>query len=281
MKMSRRNLLQSGGALLGLWASARVLPGMAAMRAGKVPIGLQLYSVRKQCEKDLPGVLEAVAKMGYKGVEFAGYYGYKAADLRKLLDSNGLVCCGTHAQWRSLQPDQWKATVEFNETLGNKFLIVPWLPESARNSLDAIKKTAEQFNRLAEQVKPAGMLVGYHAHGGDFAQVAGDTAWNHFFRLTRPEVVMQLDVGNCLGGGGDPYKILAQFPGRALTIHLKEYGGKPAALIGEGKVRWEEIFRLCETVGGTQWYIVEQESYAFGPLESVRRCLENLKKMGK
>lgn len=281
MRITRRNVLHSGGALLGFWVSGRVLPGVAALRAEKIPIGLQLYSVRKECEKDLPGVLEAVAKMGYQGVEFAGYYGHQADQLRKLLDANGLVCCGTHAQWASLQPDQLKATVQFNQTLGNKFLIVPWLPESARNSLDAIKKTADQFNALAEEVKGAGMLVGYHAHGGDFAQVAGDSAWNHLFRLTRPEVVMQLDVGNCIGGGGDPYKVLAQFPGRSLTIHLKEHGGKQGAVIGEGEVRWDEIFHLCETVGGTQWYIVEQEAYDTGPLESVRRCIENLKKMGK
>ena len=104
MRFSRREVLGLGVGAAALWAtgagaSAAVRPKRrvkAAAAAAKIPIGLQLYSVRKDCEKDLPGVLEAVAKMGYVGVEFAGYYGRKADELRKLLDKNGLKCCGTH-----------------------------------------------------------------------------------------------------------------------------------------------------------------------------------------
>jgi sugar phosphate isomerase/epimerase len=92
---------------------------------------------------------------------------------------------------------------------------------------------------------------------------------------------MQLDTGNCLGGGGDPVAVLKRYPGRATTIHLKEHGGPRGAPVGEGDMPWKEIFELCESTGGTEWYIVEQESYATAPLEVVRRCLENLRKMGK
>jgi len=92
---------------------------------------------------------------------------------------------------------------------------------------------------------------------------------------------MQLDTGNCLGGGGDPVATLKKFPGRSLTIHLKEHGGPAGAPVGDGKVPWKEIFELCETTGGTQWYIVEQESFQTSSMESVQKCLENLRKMGK
>ncbi|MGA2257061.1 MAG: sugar phosphate isomerase/epimerase, partial [Thermoguttaceae bacterium] len=171
---------------------------------------------------------------------------------------------------------------EFHKTLGNKFLIVPWLDHQKYfGTAQLIKDTAKLFTELAEKVKPEGMRVGYHAHEGDFQKIDGETCWDIFFSSTGPDVVMQLDVGNCLDGGGDPYAILKRFPGRTLTIHIKEHGGKQGAPLGEGTVRWDELFKLCETVGGTQWYIVEQETYAGAPLDSVEQCLKNLRKMGK
>ena len=188
--------------------------GRAAVTvATKIPIGLQLYSVRKQCEKDLPGVLAAVSKMGYQGVEFAGYYGRNAQELRKMLDANGLKCCGTHAGWDTLHGDELKKTVEFNKTLGNPFLICPWLPPQEVKSVNAIKATAKFFTDLAQKVKADGLRVGYHAHPGDFKKLDGETEWDIFFTNAGPNVVMQLDVGNCLEGGGDPYAILKKFPG--------------------------------------------------------------------
>ncbi|MHC4180411.1 MAG: sugar phosphate isomerase/epimerase family protein, partial [Planctomycetota bacterium] len=93
--------------------------------------------------------------------------------------------------------------------------------------------------------------------------------------------VMQLDIGNCISGGGDPIAVLKKFPGRSATIHLKEHGGKPEAVVGEGDVDWEKVFRLCETTGGTRWYIVEHERGAGSPMDNVRRCIQNLRKMGK
>ena len=283
MELSRRKLIQ-----LGLGATAACAAGLGLSHASaapkktakkKIPIGLQLYSVRNECAKDLPGVLQQVKQMGYEGVEFAGYYGRKADELRKLLDDNGLKCCGTHTGLNTLQGDALKATVEFNQTLGNPYLIVPGMPHKMIESLEAIKTTAKLYSDLAEKVKPDAMRVGYHAHGGDFRKVGDETAWDLLFTFASPAVLMQMDVGNCIGGGGDPYKTLARFPGRSLTIHLKEHGGKPGAPVGEGEVDWDKVFDLCETVGGTEWYIVEHESDPKTPIESVRKCLVNLKKM--
>lgn len=248
----------------------------------KVPIGLQLYSVRSECKKDLPGTLSAVAEMGYVAVEFAGYYERSAEELRKLLDERGLKCCGIHTRIETILPDQLEETIEFNRVLGNEFLIVPGLPEDYRNSRRAWLETAKLFNEVSERVRAEGMYVGYHNHTVEFEPIDGDVPWEIFFGNTAPEVVMQLDTGNALHGGADPLPYLEKYPGRALTIHIKEFSSsKDSALIGEGDIDWERFFELCETVGGTRWYIVEQETYAHPPLECVRLCLENLRKMGK
>ncbi|MCS7238852.1 MAG: sugar phosphate isomerase/epimerase [Thermoguttaceae bacterium] len=280
MRQNRRAILRT----VSLWTGAVALgPGniFGLVSGRKIPVGVQLYSVREDAKKDLPRVLAAVREAGYEGVEFAGYYGHSAGAIRKMLDNEGLTCCGSHVAWELLQPEQLEATVEFNQAIGNKYLICPYLAPQLLMPKEKAIDTAKRFNELAEKVAEKGMLVGYHAHAHDFKKVNGETAWEVFFSYTKPEVVMQMDVGNCLAGGGDPYAMIEMFPGRSKTIHLKEFGGPSGAVIGEGEVDWGKVFGLCETVGGTEWYIVEQESYRFPPLEAIRRCRENLKKMGR
>jgi sugar phosphate isomerase/epimerase len=103
-----------------------------------------------------------------------------------------------------------------------------------------------------------------------------------FARETRPDVILQFDLGNALHGGGDPLPLLRKYADRAVTIHLKDHDpNNDKALLGEGTLNWDEVFRLCEGSGKTEWYIVEQESYAYPPMECVRRCRENLRKMGR
>ncbi len=249
---------------------------------GKIPIGVQLYSVRQLCQKDLEGTLAGLAKMGYQGVEFAGYYGRSAKELRKILDDNGLRCCGTHTAINTLLGDELPRTIEFNQILGNPNLIVPSLPEKYRSSRQAWLDTAKLFAELAEKVKPHKMRVGYHNHMVEFKPIDGEVPWDLFFSNTPKEVVMQIDTGNCMMGGGDPIAYIRKYPGRAITVHIKEHSAtKRDAIIGEGDVKWKEFFDACEKVGGTEWYIVEEESGAYPGLEAVRRSLENLRKMGK
>jgi len=248
----------------------------------KIPIGLQLYSVRDDAEKDLPGVLKAVAEMGYDGVDFAGYYGWEAKDIRKMVDDFGLKVCGGHLGLDTLLGDELKKTVEFQRTLGNKFLIVPGLPESRRNSRAAWLETAKLFNKIADNLEPEGMMTGYHNHSIEFQPLDGEMPWDTFYGNTKKEVVMQLDTGNALHGGADPVPFLKKYPGRAITVHLKEYSKtNDKALVGEGDTNWDEVFELCESIGATEWYIVEQESYAYPPMECVERCVKALRDMGK
>ena len=287
--ISRRGLLaKSLAAAALLTPAARAASGTATRRSGAgrrpmrpTPIGLQLYSVRQDCARDLPGTVAAVAKMGYKGVEFAGYHDRTAAQLRKMLDENGIVCCGTHTQIDTLLGENLMPTIEFNKTIGNKYLIVPGLPEKYRNSHQAWLDTAKLFNELAEKVKPHGMLVGYHNHSVEFKPMDGEIPWDTFYGNTSKDVVMQIDTGNALHGGADPLPFLYRYPGRAITVHLKEYSKKnKKALITEGEINWKAFFALCRAVGATEWYIVEQESYAYPPLKCADLCLQNLRSAG-
>jgi sugar phosphate isomerase/epimerase len=182
----------------------------------------------------------------------------------------------------TLLGDQLPATIEYNQILGNKYLIVPGLPGERTSTTSAWLETAKIFNEIAEQVAEHGMQTGYHNHSAEFKKMDGEYPWDTFFGNTCKEVVMQLDTGNALHAEVDVAPFIERYPGRAQTVHLKEHSSTNSkALIGEGDVNWQEIFKLCESIGSTEWYIVEQESYAFSPLECVDICLKNLKKMGK
>lgn len=253
----------------------------------KVPIGLQLFSVRGECNKDLPATLKAVAEIGYVAVEPWGYagdqlewMGWTAKDIRKMLDDNGLMCCGIHLTTGALLGDNLSRTIELNQELGNRFLIIA-ADKDRMSAMDTIMELAQILNDMAEKLQPLGMLTGYHAHGFDFVQFDGQTAWEILFSNTRDEVVMQMDIGNCAGGGGDPIAMLRKFPGRARSVHLKDYGGPPGSVIGEGEADWDEIFRLCETLHHPEWYVVEEGGPDGLGFDVSRRSLEALRCIGK
>jgi sugar phosphate isomerase/epimerase len=279
-EITRREFLsRSAAGFTGLTLGLGLLPSTnAAPNTKKIPVGLQLYSLRVECKDDLPGMLVAVSKIGYKGVEFAGYHGRNAKDLRKMLDDNGLVACGTHTPYDSVQGDKLKETVEFNQVIGNKFLIVPWMDET--KSKEEWLKRARLFNEIADRIRPDGLSVGYHAHAHDFNKIEGVSAWDLFFGNTKREVIMQLDTSNCREGGADPVAVLKKYPGRARSIHVKSHGAGPEAVIGEGDIDWQAVFAFCEGPGKTEWYVVEHES-SKKPLDAVKRCYEAMQKLGK
>lgn len=272
----RREFLQRTAlSVAGLSVATAVRSSWAA--DAKIPVGVQLYSLRDQCKTDLPGMLTEVSKIGYKGVEFAGYHGRSSKELRKMLDDNGLVACGTHTPYESVLADKLQETVEFNQVLGNKFLIVPWM--TAKSKQEWLDK-AKMFNDLADKLAAQQMFIGYHAHAHDFEKFDGEMAWDLFFGNTKPAVIMQLDTSNCREGGADPVAVLKKYPGRARSVHIKANGAGPDSVIGEDKVNWPEVFAWCETKGGTQWYVLEHES-SKDPITAVRRSYAALKEMGK
>jgi len=276
-QINRRQFLAATGAA-GIGIAFGHAPATAAQASKKIPIALQLYSLRVECQKDLPGMLAEVSKIGYKGVEFAGYHGRTASELRKMLDDNNLIAEGTHTPYESIQGDKLKETIEFNHTIGNKFLIVPWMNEST--SRQEWLARAKIFNEVSATLKPEGMWVGYHAHSHDFHKVDDVSAWDLFFGNTSKDVIMQLDTSNCRDGGADPVDVLKKYPGRARTIHIKSHGAGPEAVIPQGDINWKEVFAFCEGQGKTEWYVVEHET-SKKPLDAVKRTFESLKEIGK
>src|SRR5438876_11492465 len=281
--ISRREFLKTSAAAVAVDAS-----GPASLRAAesyggnKIPFGLQLYSVRNECAKDLVGTVKAVAKMGYKAVEFAGYHGRDAKTLRTMLDEAGLKCCGTHIALDTLLGDNLPKTIQFNQTLGNKFLIVPSLPGKYTRNRKTWEQAADIFSDLAEKVKPEGMKVGYHNHSAEFKAIDGEVPWDIFFNRAKKDVVIQFDTGNGVDAGGDPVVYLKKHPGRVASVHVKPHSkAKPNALIGDDEQPWPEIFRICETTAGVEWYIIEYESDAYPPLISVQKTLDVMRRWGK
>lgn len=275
--LHRRDFLKLAG-LTGT-ALGLGLTGCATEKSArkKIPVGVQLYSVRESCKTNFPGTIAALAKLGYNGVEFAGYWNYSAAEIRQWLDADGIVACGSHTPYEMVRPDKLQATIEFNQTIGNHFIIVPDM--TAKTQAAWIER-AKEFSDLAAQLKPLGLSIGYHSHWHDFHPVEGALPWEIFGEHTSPDVILQLDTSNCCDGGADPLTELKKFPGRTRSIHIKPNGGGPEAVIGEDKIDWNDVFNWCETRGGTQWYVMENES-SVNPMGTMARTMAALKKFGK
>jgi len=277
--LSRRGILKSGlAACAGVLSFDKIAKGTEEVNKPaevkkaikEIPVGLQLWTVRTECAKDFPGTIAKVAKMGYKSVEFAGYYEHSAKDIRKMLDDNGLMCCGSHTAIDLLSNEKLAATMEFNRAIGNKYVVVPYLDRQKLKTKEEWLAKAKIFNELADKTRSEGVNIGYHAHKGDFLPIEGETPWDILFGNTSKEVFMQLDTGNTMQGGADPVAILKKYPGRSLTIHLKEYSAtNNKALIGQGEVKWQDVFAVCELTGGTQWYIMVYHRRGVRPISAA------------
>ncbi|HJN15243.1 MAG TPA: sugar phosphate isomerase/epimerase, partial [Armatimonadota bacterium] len=237
--------------------AAAFLAGNSLAADGKRPkLGVQLYSVRDIAAKDLPGVLKSIAKMGYEGVEFAGYYGHSAEDLKLMLDDNGLVAAGAHVGIDTLTGDRFIESLKFHRKIGNRFPIVPGLPGNYTNTPDAWKSTADLFNAIAATLKQFGMRTGYHNHTHEFhAFDNGEVPWDIFFGNTVDDVIMQFDTGNAMHADAGALPFLEKYPGRAASIHCKEFSTtNDKALLGEGEVPWKDLFAIADEQDATEWY---------------------------
>jgi sugar phosphate isomerase/epimerase len=281
---SRRDFLKTGSALAAALLAGNPLTLLAASEYGgnKIPFGVQLYPVRKECAKDLPGTLTALAGMGFQAVEFADYFNHDAKALRKMLDDAGLKCCGTHIYLDTMLGDELPKTIEFSQTLGNQSLVIRWLPEKYTANRQAYEHAADLASEVAAKLKPHGMHVCYHNHDTDFKPLNGELPWDIFFTRADKAVLIQLDTGNAAAGGADPVACIKKFPGRVVSLHVKPFSkARPNAIIGDDELPWKEIFNLCETSGGTRLYIIEYEKDLYPPLEADRKSLEVMRRWGK
>jgi len=282
LTLTRRSFLGVAGALPFAWTVARALPVSAAMR---IPVALQLYSVRRDCAENFDAALDQVAAMGFQGVEFAGYYGYAkdAAALAARLKALNLKAAGTHVRMDALRGDPLKSTIDFHQAIGCKFLVVPGDP--AFTDPEKSKALAEEFNALTATLKPLGMACGYHNHVNEFKKDGDKTFWDLFAERTSNDVILQQDCGWTMAAGFDPAAYVRKYPGRTKTTHFKptvrEGDAGKKAIFGQDSVDWKAVYNACSTVGGTQWIVLEQEVYPDGksPMDCTRESYAGLKAM--
>jgi len=285
MQTSRREFLKVGlgcSVITAMKGSYPLARGAEAQAGNHIPVGFQLYTVRGEFERDVPATLKKLGQLGYQGVEFWGYAGtekvyqeYSATNLRKRLDENGLKCCGMHLELKALSPENLNRTIDNNLTLGSPYLNVAAAKEKM-SSETGIAELARLLNEGALKCHPRNLTVGYHAHPFDFEKINDRFAWDLLFSQTEPAVNMQMDVGNCLSGNGDPIAMLKKFPGRTRSIHIKEHQEKTFE-----SDFYKQVFHLCETSSGTKWYIVEMGGRDGNGFDVPQSALEKLRRVGK
>lgn len=249
----------------------------------KLPIALQLYTVRDQCERDFAGTLRHVARIGYTAVELAGTYGLGARDLAGLLQDNGLQVVGSHTGLDQLE-DNLQDVLDFNQTIGNKHVVCPWLGEDRRKSGDDWKRTAALFNTIGQACRERGITFCYHNHAFEFEQFDGRAGLDILFDEADPTLVhSELDTYWVAYGGQDPAEYARKLAGRVPLVHLKDMteveGQRTFAEVGEGIMDWPRIIAACQEAGALH-YIVEQDTCRRPSLESVEISLNNLRRMG-
>lgn len=268
--------------------------------------GVQLYSVRDDMDANPLPTLKALSDMGYRYVEHYGYkdrkfFGWSASEFKKILADLGMSAPSGHtvlakAHWDEDKKDftdLWRYTIEDAATMGQQYVISPWLDADWRKTEDDLKKYMDVFNKCGELCNKSGMKFGYHNHDFEFSQKFGDkTVYDLILQNTNPDVVMQqLDIGNMVNGGGEAKQIIGQYPGRFQSMHVKdeiaatvvEEGGHKyeSAILGTGMVSVKEVIDLGKKSGGTIHFIVEQESYqGKTPLDSVKEDLAIMKNWG-
>lgn len=243
-------------------------------------IGLQLYSIKELTEKDFFGTLSKVAKIGYDGVEFAGFFDTPASELKKVLDDSGIVPCGSHTGIDVLKEDLNKV-LDYNLEIKNPYIICPGLPEHMRDSYDAYMRTADEFNEIGQRCKDQGIQFGYHNHDIEFEEFKGQRGLDILLSNTDTDLVhMELDTFWVEYTGLKSVDFMKKYPKQHSSfIHIKDmkdWDNKINTEIGSGVMDFIEITNLAKKLG-TKWYIVEQEEFDIPQLESIEKSLNYLR----
>ena len=280
-QLSRRKFLAMSAVVPALLSQA----GLAKLygASGKIPVGLELFSVRETLKGDQDATLRAVAKMGYQCVEFyAPYFDWteaQAKQTRKLLDDLGMKCYSTHNSAAYFSKENLPRAKNLNLILGSKYLVMA--SSDPKTTLQQWRELADVLNRAADQLEPDGLKAGYHNHNVEFTPLEGKRPIEVLAEKTKPSVMLQLDVGTCLEAGSDPVAWIRANPGRIRSIHCKDWA--PGAdkgykvLFGEGVADWKAIFQAAEHGGGLEYYLVEQEGSRFSELDTAQKCLDAFK----
>jgi sugar phosphate isomerase/epimerase len=290
--MNRRSFLETAATV----TAATLFGNKLAWAAGgsKIDeIGVQLYTVRNQMKHDFEGTLAKVAAIGYKEVEFAGYFDHSSQDVRAAIDRNGLASPATHVDYDILG-DKWPAQIESAKIIGQSYIVCPWIPEKVRKQPDDWKRAAETFNHAGEASKKAGIQFAYHNHWFEFLPVDGKLPYDLLLENCDPNLVkMELDLCWITVGGGDPLKYFDRYPGRFPLVHVKDVKALPRISasgkqnfgdsmkdmteVGSGIIDWKRIFAQSEKAG-IQHYIVEHDKPK-APFDSIKTSYDYLRQL--
>lgn len=251
---TRRSFLATVGAYIGAAAcrTRNAVPAGASAAAVRgrrrlERVGIQLYSVRTEMQRDLPGTLARLSEIGYREVEFAGYFGRVPAEIRQLLERNRLSAPSTHIGY-DLVKGNWDRALDEAAAMGHQFVTVPWLPENVRGSVDSWRRVADEFSRAGERARSKGLNFAYHNHDFEFKRVEGQVPFDILLANTDPALVsFEMDIYWVTMAGGDPIAYIRQHPNRFTMFHVKDSAGPPNHAqtdVGAGTIDFGAILRL-------------------------------------
>jgi sugar phosphate isomerase/epimerase len=242
----------------------------------KTPVALQLWSVRDDAKKDFAATAAAVAKIGYAGVELAGYGNLDVNGAHAALGAAGLKVAGMHVSYPDLRRDP-TSIVSDALLLGAGNVVCSWWPPAQFVSAAACERIGEQLNEVGETLRAFGIRLGFHNHATEFSRFDGRPAFEWILGAAEPRnLFAEVDVFWVKTAGYSPGKFIRDHGTRIPLIHLKD-----AKELGNGPVDFKEIFEATDSVGAVEWFIVEQEEFSHAPIDSVRACFEQMKAWGR
>lgn len=268
--MKRRDFLKTSSVL----AATSFLPYSPTIAEPKKSIGVQLYTVRKEINKDLVGTLKKIADIGYTSLETAGYrdgkfYGKSPKEFKKIANDLGMKVISSH---NGIRPELIDKVVDDNVSLGVDYTVLPYLGNTQRKTLDDYKKLAEIFNTYGEVCKKAGIKFAYHNHAFEFDVMDGKIPFDVLLEGTDPDLVkFELDLYWVKKAGKDPINYFNKYPGRFTMWHIKDMdptSGKYTE-VGSGNINFKEIFNQTSK-SGMQFFFVELDNSERPALESIK-----------
>jgi sugar phosphate isomerase/epimerase len=275
---TRRNFLATlGVAALGVVSrDADAATAVLAPRRKIERIGLQLYTVRDLMKADMPGTLARVAAIGYKEVEFAGYFGRTPREVHEMLEKYHLSSPSTHLPFDTFQ--NWQKALDDSKVIGHKWVTLPWIPEEKRRTIADWKAIAAQFNQVGAQARKAGLRFAYHNHDFELKPIDGVKPLDILLGETDPKLVdFEMDIYWVIFGGADPFDYFKRFPRRFALAHVKDSSGPPDKKmvdVGQGKIDFRSIFAQSGQAG-FKHYFVEHDQPA-DPIATIRNSYNYL-----
>lgn len=279
--INRRTFLQQAAcSSLGALALSEMLVAKAAARKLD-KVGVQLYTVRGEMGKDFEGSLKKIADIGYKEVEFAGYYNRTPQQVKEILTRYGLTAPSVHVPLKMVQSEIEKAIADA-QVIGHKLLVCPYLEDKDRRTMDDYKRHAATFNKAGEACRKAGLEFGYHNHDFEFKPMDGQMPYDVLLAETDKNLVkMELDLYWIKKGQQDALAYFKKHPGRFVALHVKDMDATPRGHfteVGKGVINFKEIFAQSKQAG-VKYFIVEQDQTPGSPFDSLKISFDYLKQL--